>query len=146
MNKYGHPARPYTIELHATGERFIITTDPENLKAVLATQFEDYGKGEDFNKVWHAFLGDSALLPIFYFWAIHNDDKGIFSTDHEKWHASRQLIRPQFAKDRVSDLARLEDHIQVLFGLIGDGQEVDVKDVFLRCVYTKWNRLVRGPS
>jgi len=67
LNKYGHPARPYTIELHATGERFIITTDPENLKAVLATQFEDYGKGEDFNKTWHAFLGDSALLPIFYF-------------------------------------------------------------------------------
>jgi hypothetical protein len=35
------------------------------------------------------------------------------------------LIRPQFIKDRVSDLAIFEKHVQILIGLIPkDGQEV----------------------
>ncbi|KZM23844.1 heme binding [Ascochyta rabiei] len=41
--------------------------------------FKDYGKGEEFRKAWHAFLGN-----------------GIFTTDSTLWHTSRQLIRPQF--------------------------------------------------
>ena len=88
------------------------------MKAILATQFGDYGKGKDFNKEWHAFLGDS-----------------IFSTDGRLWHDSRQLIRPQFAKDRVSDLKCFERHVEVLLGLIGrEGKTVDIVDLFYRYV------------
>jgi hypothetical protein len=29
-----------------------MTVDPENIKALLATQFNDFGKGPDFNLVW----------------------------------------------------------------------------------------------
>lgn len=58
---------------------------------------------------------------------------GIFSTDHEKWHQSRQLIRPQFIKDRVSDLDTFEKHVSILIPLLrGHGEEVDVKDLFFR--------------
>ena len=56
--KYGNPANPYNFEVYAGGERVIVTADPENIKAVLATQFNDFGKGENFNKDWHEFLGD----------------------------------------------------------------------------------------
>lgn len=55
----GNPANPYTIESRTLGVRIIITADDENIKALLATQFNDFGKGETFNSEWHDFLGDS---------------------------------------------------------------------------------------
>lgn len=73
---------------------------------------------------------------------------GIFATDGELWHNSRQLLRPQFIKDRVSDLDCFEKHVQILLkalanggvegvpGVGGDGvgrgKEVDASDLFFR--------------
>ena len=34
------------------------------------------------------------------------------------WHNSRQLIRPQFIKDRVSDLETFESHVKVLLPML----------------------------
>ena len=103
-----------TLEINLGGARAIVTDDPENIKAVLATQFGDYGKGETFHREWHEFLGDS-----------------IFSTDFDQWHQSRQLLRPQFVKDRVSDLHTFERHVTILMGKMGgDGEEVDVTELF----------------
>jgi hypothetical protein len=51
FNKWAGPGR-YTIEA-GIGERVILTAEPENIKAILATQFKDYGKGEQFRKDWH---------------------------------------------------------------------------------------------
>jgi cytochrome P450 len=94
----------WTVDTRPAGQRVIITADVENIKAVLATQFGDYGKGEPFHKDWKEFLGDS-----------------IFTTDGDLWHGSRQLIRPQFIKDRVSDLDTFERHVQVLMRAIANG-------------------------
>ncbi|KAG9946393.1 putative cytochrome 52A4, partial [Aureobasidium melanogenum] len=109
---------PFTREIRTVGTRLVLTADEENIKAILATQFHDYGKGAQFNSEWHDFLGDS-----------------IFTTDGEQWHASRQLIRPQFIKDRVSDLAVFEKHLRVLLPMLGgskDGQTVDAMDLFFK--------------
>lgn len=38
--------------------RSVMTVDPENIKAILATQFEDYGKGPQFTSAWKQFLGN----------------------------------------------------------------------------------------
>lgn len=101
------------------GQRVVMTADDANIKAILATQFSDYGKGEQFNKDWHEFLGDS-----------------IFATDGEIWHNSRQLIRPQFIKDRLSDIKIFEKHCSVLIPLlgggVGGGKTVDALDLFFR--------------
>lgn len=94
----------FTVETRLIKERIIFTADPENIKAILATQFRDYGKGEGFHKDWKPFLGDS-----------------IFTTDLDQWHDSRQLIRPLFIKDRVSDLAIFEEHVQTLMTAIANG-------------------------
>ncbi|KAL1621697.1 hypothetical protein SLS56_009095 [Neofusicoccum ribis] len=112
----GNPANPYTVEAGVGGLRTIFTADPDNIKAILATQFADYGKGERFNQEWHDFLGDS-----------------IFTTDGPKWHNSRQLIRPQFIKDRLSDIDVFERHLNVLLNhLGGNGETVDIMDLFFR--------------
>jgi hypothetical protein len=50
---------PFTREIRTVGMRLIVTADEENIKAILATQFNDYGKGAQFNHEWHDFLGDS---------------------------------------------------------------------------------------
>lgn len=109
-----------------------MTADPENIKAILAKQFDDFGKGEPFHKQWKEFLGDS-----------------IFTTDHHKWHASRQLIRPMFVKERISDLDCFETHLDTLFKAVanggvlnsvdqkvdmqaGNGKPVELSDLFFR--------------
>ncbi|KAJ5287128.1 cytochrome p450 protein [Penicillium angulare] len=94
----------HTVEVNIIGKRIIFTDDPENIQAILAKQFRDYGKGEPFRREFEPFLGDS-----------------IFTTDGAEWHASRQLIRPQFIKDRVSDLHTFEGHLQTLFTVMSVG-------------------------
>jgi hypothetical protein len=59
FTKYGNPANPWTVEAGKGAMRLVFTADPENIKALLATQFKDYGKGANFNRDWHDFLGDS---------------------------------------------------------------------------------------
>lgn len=92
------------------------------MKAILATQFKDFGKGEPFHQEWIEFLGDS-----------------IFATDGDLWHNSRQLIRPQFIKGRLSDLEIYERHMPSLLRELagtadgmGRGKPVDVVGLFFR--------------
>jgi cytochrome P450 len=127
-----------TVEAAPGGLRCVFTCDPENIKAVLATQFIDYGKGQPFHEDWKDFLGDS-----------------IFTTDLDQWHDSRQLIRPQFIKDRVSDLEVFEEHVQVLMeemmkgGRRWDGKqggEIDVSDLFFRYTLDAATHFLLGRS
>lgn len=105
-----------TIGVDLIRQRWIFTADPENIKAVLATQFQDFGKGEPFHQDTKPFLGDS-----------------IFSTDGQQWQKSRQLIRPQFVKTRVADLETFEKHLQRLMAKIsGHGEEIDIAALFYR--------------
>ncbi|KIV80170.1 hypothetical protein PV11_07691 [Exophiala sideris] len=95
----------YTCELHILeNERVIFSADPENIKAVLTTQFQDFGKGEQFHSEWKDFLGNS-----------------IFTTDGQQWHDSRQLIRPMFIREKVADLPLIETHVHSLISLLGPG-------------------------
>ena len=50
---------PYTVEATVAGQRIIFTADPENIKAILATQFWDFEKGEKFRNDWVDMLGHS---------------------------------------------------------------------------------------
>lgn len=90
-----------TAEVTMFGLRVVFTVDPDNIKAIHATQFTDYGKGSRFHKDWADFLGDS-----------------IFTTDGDVWHASRRLIRPLFITERVSDLHIFERKVQLLMNVI----------------------------
>lgn len=128
----------YTVEAEVVGRRTIFTADPENIKAILATQFQDYGKGELFHREWKAFLGDS-----------------IFTTDLEQWHDSRALLRPQFIKDRVSDLEVFETHVQLLIQKIvqggkrydgTQGGEVEVSDLLFRYTLDAATHFLLGRS
>ncbi|KAF2850239.1 cytochrome P450 alkane hydroxylase-like protein [Plenodomus tracheiphilus IPT5] len=128
FEKFGGGPGRYTVEA-GVGERVILTADPENIKAILATQFKDYGKGEQFRKDWHTFLGN-----------------GIFTTDGQLWHNSRQLIRPQFVKDRLSDIDIFEEHAQILISKIEHGQDVDTMDMMFRFTLDAATHFLLGQS
>src|SRR5256885_8631610 len=51
-----HLQSPTTVDCRVAGERFLFTIDPENVKALLAAQFNDYGKGEIFHDDWKDFM------------------------------------------------------------------------------------------
>ncbi|RYC64347.1 hypothetical protein CHU98_g1875 [Xylaria longipes] len=97
-------------------ERFIITREPEHVKTILTTKFNDFGKGPKVYEEWKAFLGDS-----------------IFTTDGQKWHENRGLIRSMLLKDRISDLDIFERHTTKMIGMIpSHGHKVDIMDLFYR--------------
>ena len=135
-----------TAEITMFGLRVVFTVDPENIKAINATQFADYGKGSRFHKDWEKFLGDS-----------------IFTTDGDVWHASRRLIRPLFVTERVSDLQVFERNVQLLMNVIAQEDfknvsprpekshrdihhMVDINDLFLRYTLDTATEFLLGES
>ncbi|KAL4918584.1 cytochrome P450 [Aspergillus aurantiobrunneus] len=115
--EHGNPSSPNCVESNLFGSfRVIQTREPEHLKAVLTAKFADFGKGELFHKLWIPFLGDS-----------------IFTTDGKEWQGSRNLIRPMFIKDRISDLDIFERKVQTMLSLYSpSGEPTDVMDLFYR--------------
>ncbi|KAF2743154.1 putative cytochrome P450 alkane hydroxylase [Sporormia fimetaria CBS 119925] len=91
----------------------ILTVEPENIKTILSLKFKDY----DFSNrkvAMDPLLGD-----------------GIFNSDGARWASSRHLLRPNFAREQVADLAMLERHFKHLLKYIpADGSTVDLQDLF----------------
>ena len=65
------------------GRRMVATIEPENVKAILATQFQDFSLGTRHEQ-FYPLLGD-----------------GIFTMDGAGWSHARGLLRPQFTRDQV---------------------------------------------
>lgn len=94
--------------------RLVITNDPENIKAALATKFEDWGIQTIRQGVLYDFLGS-----------------GIFTTDGAFWQHSRAMLRPQFEKSQVSAIDQFEPYVQKLISCIpDDGSTVDLQELF----------------
>lgn len=74
---------------------------------------------------------------------------GIFTTDGELWHKSRQLLRPQFIKDRVSDLHTFEKHSRILLPLLAGthaGETINADDLFHRFALDTATEFLLGNS
>ncbi|KAH9204927.1 cytochrome P450 alkane hydroxylase-like protein [Leptodontidium sp. 2 PMI_412] len=86
-----------TYKFNLVGKNRIFTADEKNVQAVLATQFNDFDLGSMRRGNYWPLLGN-----------------GIFTQDGAGWEHSRALMRPQFAREQVSDLAMTERHVQHL--------------------------------
>lgn len=73
-----------------------MTIDPENIKAILATQFKDFSLGDRYD-MFYQLLGN-----------------GIFTLSGEGWKHSRTLLRPQFARDQISHLESIKSHVNIM--------------------------------
>ncbi|KAI9820843.1 MAG: hypothetical protein M1832_003476 [Thelocarpon impressellum] len=86
-----------TFRYRILGAETFQTCDPKNIQALLATQFHDFALGRRRRGNFMPLLGN-----------------GIFTLDGKGWEHSRAMMRPQFARDQVSDLDLEERHVQNL--------------------------------
>lgn len=99
----------------------INTAEPANIQAILASKFHDFDLGPNRHKGFHAMFGD-----------------GIFTADGDAWAHFRHQLRPQFARDQISDLNSANRHLNVLFRALPeqdkDGwvEEADLMPLFYR--------------
>ncbi|MCJ1414722.1 hypothetical protein MMC32_001049 [Xylographa parallela] len=109
-----------TFETKILGIAGHMTADPKNIQALLATQFHDFELGRTRRENFRPLLGN-----------------GIFTNDGKSWEHSRAMMRPQFARDQVSDLDLEEEHVQNMMRALpvgGDGwtAEIDLQVLFFR--------------
>lgn len=83
-----------TFETMSLGRSMIATINSENIKAVVSTQFNEFGIGSR-KQILGAFLGD-----------------GIFVVEGHDWKTSRERLRPQFGREQISQIHAIEPHFQ----------------------------------
>ncbi|KAK5061104.1 hypothetical protein LTR84_007646 [Exophiala bonariae] len=110
------------------------TVDPKNVQAILATQFNDFELGP---------LRSGAFGPLI--------GKGIFTSDGKEWSHSRGLLRPQFTRSQVADLALEESHVQSLFDCLAVGADswtgtVDLAPLFFHLTLDSATEFLFGQS
>ncbi|KAK2462353.1 hypothetical protein APHAL10511_005659 [Amanita phalloides] len=109
----------WTFNVRVFAENRIFTSEPENIKAILATQFNNHGKGRAL--IYQL----SSLFGL-----------GVFSSDGDIWKFHRAMTRPFFTKDRVSHFDIFDRHAQEaishLKARLAQGFPVDIQDLASR--------------
>lgn len=116
-----------TFEMKALSRTQVQIAQPENIQAVAATQFSDFGVGPMRGNIGAPFL-----------------DRGIFTEDGEFWKHSRSLVRPTFNRTEIADLPSFERHVARFLHLIPkDGSTFDLQALAKRLVSTENAKLHR---
>ncbi|OSC98999.1 cytochrome P450 monooxygenase pc-2 [Trametes coccinea BRFM310] len=96
-----------------------LTIDANVVKAVLATEFADFEKGEVFRDAMNSVLGT-----------------GVFNADGELWKFHRMMTRPYFSRDRISHFELFDRHADIAIRKMKErfrgGHAVDFQDAISR--------------
>ena len=96
----------HTVQVRVLDYDLNVTRDPENARACFSAQAADFDIGVHRTESWKPLLG-----------------VGIFTSQGEQWRHSRDLVRPQFSKEQVSDLDLAERHTRDLIAKIQPGED-----------------------
>ncbi|EKG12102.1 Cytochrome P450 [Macrophomina phaseolina MS6] len=123
-----------TMQNTIAGEDSFFTIEPRNIQAILATQFKDFDFGPRRNGNFRPLLGH-----------------GIFASDGKQWEHSRALLRPQFAREQISDLKLEEVHVQNMLKALplnADGWTdiIDIQTLFFRLTIDSATEFLFGES
>lgn len=104
------------------GTEAINTAEPENIKAILATQFKDFSLAQR----------RGPMIPVF--------GHGIFTSDGPDWAASRALLRPNFVRNQIADLKVFDYHVSKMISKIPyDGSTIDLQALFFKLTIDSGN-------
>lgn len=119
-----------TVSLGVAGKPIIFTYDPENIKAILAAQFNDFVLGSR-----HAHF-----LPLL--------GDGIFTLDSHGWKNSRAMLRPQFSREQIAHVKSLEPHLQTMASHIkkANGDVFDIQDLLFKFTVDTATDILFGES
>ncbi|KAF7896715.1 uncharacterized protein EAF01_009118 [Botrytis porri] len=108
----------------------VFTIDTENVKTILATNFDDFRLSS---------VRVNAMKPVF--------GHGIFTTNEKLCHNSRAFLRPTFAKESISNLEVAEMHCQRLINRIHrEGSTIDLQDLFFKFTIDTATQFLFGHS
>ncbi|KAL7910137.1 cytochrome P450 [Trichoderma velutinum] len=100
-----------TYWFSSTGKWMLITSEPENFKALLSTRFEDWPMKSLRQQVSILTLGPYA----------------IFAVNGPEWQHARAMIRPSFVRNQIADLECTDRHVEnFLSSLPRDGSKFDM--------------------
>ncbi|KAJ3919387.1 cytochrome P450 [Lentinula edodes] len=112
--KYGN-----TYMYQAYTETRVMTLEPEHIKAILATQFNNFEKGLVNYQQLKSLLGS-----------------GVFNSDGDMWKFHRNMTRPFFSKTRISDFDIFERHadntISAMKQRLAQGYPIEFQDAIGR--------------
>ncbi|KAH9478516.1 Cytochrome P450 monooxygenase 75 [Psilocybe cubensis] len=98
---------------------FLLTNEPEHIKAILATQFESFVKGPLFISQMDSMFGE-----------------GVFNSDGEMWKFHRAMTRPFFTRERISDFEIYDRNWNISLKLakdrLAEGYSIDMQDLIAR--------------
>ncbi|KAJ8589112.1 cytochrome P450 [Rhizopogon salebrosus TDB-379] len=107
------------INLRFLWEDILITTEPQHIKTILATDFNNYVKGAKFREAADSVLGT-----------------GVFNSDGETWKLHRTMTRPFFTHDRISHFDIFDRHADRVMTMMNErfrvGLAIDFQDLISR--------------
>ena len=128
--KEQHDAFGYTFQSVALGKKRIFTIEPDNLRAILSTDFKKWGVQPLRLPPWGPFLG-----------------KGVMDTDGAFWRHSRDMIQPLFRREQISDLTSFDVHVTRMLELLPKGgSTVDLQPLFAHLILDFTTEFLFGES
>jgi hypothetical protein len=131
-----HDTGAITFSYSILGTKSYFTADEKNIQTMLATSFQDFDLGPNRRGNFWPLLGN-----------------GIFSQDGAGWEHSRAMMRPQFAREQVSDLDLEERHVQKMMKALeitlrpdGWTDTVDLSILFFRLTLDSATEFLFGES
>lgn len=120
-----------TYSSNMLGEDSITTRDPENIKAMLATQFQDFDLSNRVGGKIDLLLGNN----------------GIFTQNGAAWVHTRAMLRPQFSKGQiVNDMDSLELHVNRMISLFPNDRVFDIQPFFFSLTLDTATEFLFGES
>ncbi|KAK0200571.1 cytochrome P450, partial [Desarmillaria ectypa] len=99
----GYPSDGFEEMIDAHGSIFnlrllwsdmVITTSPKHIQHILATEFENFEKGQKFQYAMKSVLG-----------------VGVFNADGDMWKFHRSMTRPFFTRERITHFDLFDRHV-----------------------------------
>lgn len=122
-----------TFSLAVLGRTRVYTVEPENLKAIMATSFQEWALPGMRKAAFAPVIGD-----------------GIFTLDDAGWKHSREMLKPNFARHQVGNLDMLESHtsklVQAAEQAMATSGSVDLGALFFRLTTDSATELLFGQA
>ena len=104
----------HTVLMKMFGQHVYLTDDPENVKTMLATNFDTWSLGGERIQQMSSYLGH-----------------GIFTSEGAAWKRSREMLRPCFERSQVANVSIMEKHTtRLMQNVPKDGTTVDLQPLF----------------
>ncbi|KAI5892277.1 cytochrome P450 [Schizophyllum commune H4-8] len=119
MGNWAKETNSNVFRVEILGDARIITLEPEHVKAILATQFEEFEKGHVQRQLGRSLLG-----------------QGVFNSDGDMWKFHRTITRPFFSKDRIAHFDIFDRHAEGILSQaktrLAQGFPIDFQDMVAR--------------